>query len=94
MSEADAKLMRVYHALEEEGRLAELTQIGQMISQLDYMEKETKKSDRVHGLGHSTWGFSGARPGLRHAQAERAGPGSTSSGSSFFAYLRMRKCTD
>ena len=53
MSEADAKLMRVYHALEEEGRLAELTQIGQMISQLDYMEKEIRKTDRVRGSANN-----------------------------------------
>ena len=53
MSEADAKLMRVYHALEEEARLAELTQIGQMISQLDGMEKEIRKTDRVHGSANN-----------------------------------------
>ena len=53
MAPADAKLMRVYHALEEEGRLAELTQIGGMISQLDYIEKEVKKSDRQHGRAHN-----------------------------------------
>ena len=52
-SEADAKLMRVYHALEEEGRFAELTQIGQMISQLDGMEKEIRKTDRVHGSANN-----------------------------------------
>ena len=45
--------MRVYHALEEEGRLAELTRIGQMISQLDGMEKEIRKTDRRHGSANN-----------------------------------------
>ena len=53
MSEAGAKLMRVYHALQEEGRLAELTQIGQMIHALDAMEKEIRKSDRVDGRANN-----------------------------------------
>ena len=64
MSEADAKLMRVYHALEEDGRLAELTRIGQMISQLDYMEKETRKNDRVHGRANNP-----LRQGLTHPES-------------------------
>jgi hypothetical protein len=49
MSDQDAKLMRVYHALEEEGRLAECTRLAGMLSNLDYMEKEVRKSDRRHG---------------------------------------------